>query len=95
MKAKLLYLSIFYLHFHFIVIFILPITLRSFKALFWKNGLSFVCPMTVQVCRKWKSSTFSPYSIRKGQEKMVEGHGIGMALAQKIIRLHQGNIAVH
>ena len=26
---------------------------------------------------------------------MVEGHGIGMALAQKIIRLHQGNIAVH
>jgi hypothetical protein len=47
MKAKLLYLSIFYLHFHFIVIFILPITLRSFKSLFWKNGLSFVCPMTV------------------------------------------------
>ncbi len=32
---------------------------------------------------------------RGEQEKMVEGHGIGMALAQKIIRLHQGNIAVH
>ncbi len=32
---------------------------------------------------------------RGGQEKMVEGHGIGMALAQKIILLHQGKIAVH
>ncbi len=32
---------------------------------------------------------------RGDQEKMVEGHGIGMALAQKIINLHQGDIAVH
>ncbi len=31
---------------------------------------------------------------RGGQEKMVEGHGIGMALAQKIIHLHQGEIDV-
>lgn len=32
---------------------------------------------------------------RGEQEHTVEGHGIGMALAQKIIHLHQGNIAVH
>lgn len=32
---------------------------------------------------------------RGGQDKSVEGHGIGMALAHKIIQLHQGNIAVH
>lgn len=32
---------------------------------------------------------------RGSQETNVEGHGIGMALAQKIIHLHQGNIAVH
>ncbi len=32
---------------------------------------------------------------RGEQENMVEGHGIGMALAQKIILLHQGQIAVH
>ena len=32
---------------------------------------------------------------RGEQEKMIEGHGIGMALSQKIIRLHQGNITVH
>ena len=28
-------------------------------------------------------------------ERIVEGHGIGMALAQKIILLHEGEIAVH
>lgn len=32
---------------------------------------------------------------RGSQEQVVEGHGIGMALSQKIIRLHQGDIAVH
>ena len=32
---------------------------------------------------------------RGEQEKQVEGHGIGMALSQKIIHLHQGSIAVH
>lgn len=32
---------------------------------------------------------------RGGQESMAEGHGIGMALAQKIIQLHHGKIAVH
>lgn len=32
---------------------------------------------------------------RGEQEKLIEGHGIGMALSQKIIRLHQGNITVH
>ncbi|WP_293670940.1 ATP-binding protein [uncultured Parabacteroides sp.] len=32
---------------------------------------------------------------RGDQENKVAGHGIGMALAQKIIHLHQGNIAVH
>ncbi|RHJ75746.1 ATP-binding protein [Parabacteroides sp. AM08-6] len=32
---------------------------------------------------------------RGEQENKVAGHGIGMALAQKIIHLHQGNIAVH
>lgn len=26
---------------------------------------------------------------------MIKGHGIGMTLSQKIIRLHQGNITVH
>lgn len=32
----------------------------------------------------------------RGEQKMhTEGHGIGMALAQKIIMLHQGRIAVH
>lgn len=32
---------------------------------------------------------------RGSQEQVIEGHGIGMALSQKIIRLHQGDIAVH
>ena len=32
---------------------------------------------------------------RGEDEKIVEGHGIGMALSQKIIRLHGGEIAVH
>ncbi len=32
---------------------------------------------------------------RGENEKVVEGHGIGMALSQKIIHLHKGNIAVH
>ncbi len=32
---------------------------------------------------------------RGEQEAMIEGHGIGMALSQKIIHLHQGNITVH
>lgn len=32
---------------------------------------------------------------RGEQEKMAEGHGIGMTLSQKIIHLHQGNISVH
>lgn len=32
---------------------------------------------------------------RGGNEKAVEGHGIGMALSQKIIHLHSGNISVH
>ena len=32
---------------------------------------------------------------RGEQEKVAEGHGIGMALSQKIIRLHRGDIAVH
>lgn len=32
---------------------------------------------------------------RGEKEKIVEGHGIGMALSQKIILLHEGNIAVH
>lgn len=32
---------------------------------------------------------------RGGQEHAVEGHGIGMALAYKIISLHKGNIVVH
>ena len=32
---------------------------------------------------------------RGEQEQHTEGHGIGMALAQKIIALHQGSIAVH
>ena len=32
---------------------------------------------------------------RGDQENKVTGHGIGMALAQKIIHLHQGNITVH
>ena len=32
---------------------------------------------------------------RGAQESVTEGHGIGMALSQKIIHLHQGTIAVH
>lgn len=32
---------------------------------------------------------------RGAQEMVAEGHGIGMALSQKIIHLHQGTIAVH
>lgn len=32
---------------------------------------------------------------RGTQENVTEGHGIGMALSQKIIHLHQGTIAVH
>lgn len=32
---------------------------------------------------------------RGEQEKMAEGHGIGMTLVQRIIQLHQGNIVVH
>ena len=32
---------------------------------------------------------------RGEDEKIVEGHGIGMSLSQKIIRLHGGEIAVH
>ena len=32
---------------------------------------------------------------RGEQEKTIEGHGIGMALSQKIIRLHQGKLTVH
>ncbi len=34
------------------------------------------------------------YRGEQDKEKMVEGHGIGMALAQKIISLHQGQITV-
>lgn len=32
---------------------------------------------------------------RGEQNQKIEGHGIGMALVQKIIRLHQGNVTVH
>lgn len=32
---------------------------------------------------------------RGEQDKTIEGHGIGMALSQKIIHLHQGHITVH
>lgn len=32
---------------------------------------------------------------RGSSDRVVEGHGIGMALSQKIIRLHGGEIAVH
>lgn len=32
---------------------------------------------------------------RGEQESMAEGHGIGMALAQKIVQLHHGKITVH
>lgn len=32
---------------------------------------------------------------RGEQESMAEGHGIGMALAQKIVQLHHGEIAAH
>ncbi|MCD8210813.1 MAG: sensor histidine kinase, partial [Prevotella sp.] len=32
---------------------------------------------------------------RGEQDGVVEGHGIGMALSQKIINTHDGNIAVH
>lgn len=32
---------------------------------------------------------------RGEQESMAEGHGIGMALVQKIVHLHHGKIAVH
>lgn len=32
---------------------------------------------------------------RGKQDNIIEGHGIGMTLSQKIIRLHQGNITVH
>lgn len=32
---------------------------------------------------------------RGKQEIATEGHGIGMALAQKIIHLHQGKLSVH
>ncbi len=32
---------------------------------------------------------------RGERDKTIEGHGIGMALSQKIIRMHQGDITVH
>lgn len=32
---------------------------------------------------------------RGSRDRMVEGHGIGMALSQKIIRIHQGEITVN
>ena len=73
MRAKLMYLSIFYLDFRFIVVFILPITLRSFKSLIGTNGLSFVCPTMVQVCRKRISNTFSPYSIEGNRRRWQRG----------------------
>ncbi|WP_278626422.1 HAMP domain-containing sensor histidine kinase [Parabacteroides gordonii] len=41
-----------------------------------------------------KQNLFSLF-YRGEDEKIVEGHGIGMALSQKIIRLHGGEIAVH
>lgn len=37
---------------------------------------------------------FTPFR-RGGTQQRVEGYGIGMALAQKVIRLHGGEIAVH
>ena len=32
---------------------------------------------------------------RGAKENTIEGHGIGMTLAHKIVKLHGGNIAVH
>lgn len=37
---------------------------------------------------------FTPFR-RGGTQQRIEGYGIGMALAQKVIRLHGGEIAVH
>ena len=45
----------------------------------------------IETCKQHLFKLF----YRGEQEKVAEGHGIGMALSQKIIRLHRGDIAVH
>ena len=45
---------------------------------------------------KDKENLFTLFYRGGGDEKKkVEGYGIGMTLAHKIIHLHDGNIAVH
>lgn len=48
----------------------------------------------IGISDKEKEQIFTLF-YRGEQDKQTEGHGIGMALAQKIIGLHQGHLAVH
>ncbi len=42
-----------------------------------------------------KEHLFTLFYRGEQQDKAIEGHGIGMALSQRIIQLHEGNITVH
>lgn len=48
----------------------------------------------IGISDKEKEQIFTLF-YRGEQDKQTEGHGIGMALAQKIIGLHQGHLSVH
>ena len=42
----------------------------------------------------WKEILFTLF-YRGNDDQAIKGHGIGMTLAQKVVRLHGGSIAVH
>lgn len=48
----------------------------------------------IGISDKEKEQIFTLF-YRGEQDKQTEGHGIGMALAKKIIGLHQGHLSVH
>lgn len=62
---------------------------------FWEQwSIVYMSDTGFGMSEKDKQQVFNLF-YRGEDENVVEGHGIGMTLAQKIIHLHGGNIAVH